>query len=321
MAAPTRVLLAATGSGHCGGVDLEQVAVELYGLDPDEFTAARNHAAAEAKNAGEVAASTAIKALRQPTLAAWLANQLVRAEPDRVDELTQLGDELREAHLTHDGTRLRELTPRRHDLVDELVQAGRALAAGGGRKVTDAVADRLTETLDAALVDPTAGQMLRSGRLTSALRHVGFGVVDEAGEPAQISSIAPRAKAAPPRPAKKATPRPAIKKAGTAAADRKAAEQRAAERQRKELEARFAEVEAEYAEAEADRVAAESELDANEHHIADMQTAVERLSEELEQARTAKEGPGANPETGARANSRHPRRPRRLLVTLLEEDK
>lgn len=44
-------------------------------------------------------------------------------------------------------------------------------------------------------------------------------------------------------------------------------------------------METEYAEAEADRVTAESELDANEHHIADMQTAVERLSEELEQAR------------------------------------
>lgn len=34
-----------------------------------------------------------------------------------------------------------------------------------------------------------------------------------------------------------------------------------------------------------ERVAADSELDANEHHIADMQTAIERLTDELEQAR------------------------------------
>jgi hypothetical protein len=47
------------------------------------------------------------------------------------------------------------------------------------------VADRVTETLDAALVDPGTAQLLRTGRLTSALRHVGFGVVDESGESAQ----------------------------------------------------------------------------------------------------------------------------------------
>jgi hypothetical protein len=54
----------------------------------------------------------------------------------------------------------------------------------GGRTVTAAVAERLAETLDAALVDPGAAQLLRGGRLTSALRHVGFGVVDETGQPA-----------------------------------------------------------------------------------------------------------------------------------------
>lgn len=210
----------------------------------------------------------------------------VRTEPDRIDELTQLGEELRDAHLTRDGGRLRELTPRRHDLVAELVQAARSHASAGGRTVTDAVADRLTETLDAALVDPTAAQMLRSGRLTSALRHVGFGVVDEAGDPAQLTSMAmrtPPARSA--RGKKRAAAHPTVKRAGTAAADREATRQRAAERNRRELEARLAEIDAEYAAAEADRAAAETELDANEHHIADMHTAIERLTEELENAR------------------------------------
>ncbi|MFC0624079.1 hypothetical protein [Kribbella deserti] len=186
-------------------MDLELVAVDLYGLAPDSFTAARNQAAAQAKAAGEITASAAIKALRKPTLAAWLANQLVRAEPDRVDELTRLGSELREAHLTRDGARLRELTPRRHELVAELVTAATRRAAEQGRKVTEAVADRLTETLDAALVDPTAAQLLRSGRLTSALRHVGFGVVDESGTPAHLTSLTIR----PNTPTTAATPTPA----------------------------------------------------------------------------------------------------------------
>jgi hypothetical protein len=48
-----------------------------------------------------------LKALRKPTLAAWLANQLVRTDPGQVNDLTELGDQLREAHLSADGPRRR----------------------------------------------------------------------------------------------------------------------------------------------------------------------------------------------------------------------
>ncbi|WP_132195497.1 MULTISPECIES: hypothetical protein [Kribbella] len=163
--------------GHCEVVvDIDSVAVELYGLTPDEFTAARNQLA-KAASGGSTAA--AIKALRKPTLAAWLANLLVRADPDGINALTELGEELRAAHLSADGARLRALTPKRHDLVKGFVASARAEAQKLDRATTPAVADRLTETLDAALIDPGAAQLLRSGQLTSALRHVGFGVVDE----------------------------------------------------------------------------------------------------------------------------------------------
>ena len=64
-----------------------------------------------------------------------------------------------------------------------------------GRAVTNTVAERLAETLDSALVDPDAAKLLRTGQLTSALRHIGFGVVDERGEP--VTAEPPRvAKAA-----------------------------------------------------------------------------------------------------------------------------
>jgi hypothetical protein len=173
-------------------VDLDAAAVELYGLTPDEFTAARNQMAKVAKSNGAATVSTAIMALRRPTLAAWLANLLVRTEPDGVNELTELGDELRAAHLSADGARLRQLTPRRHDLVQALVRTARERAKDRGRAVSATVADRLTETLDAALIDPGAAQLLRSGQLTSALRHVGFGVVDESGAPARFAPMKPR---------------------------------------------------------------------------------------------------------------------------------
>jgi hypothetical protein len=246
----------------------------LYGLPPEDFIAARNDLVKAARAAGDVAASAQVKTLRKPTLAAWLANQLVRAVPERIDELTELGAELRDAHLSRDGARLRILTPRRHDLVTELVRTARSLARDRGRKLTDSVAERLTETLDAALVDPGAAQLLRTGRLTSALRHVGFGVVDEAGEPAQLASTAPERPARTPTAAKRAKPKA---RSGT--------DDQALELRRRQLQGEVAEAVAEYDEAEAERAKVESVLDANEHHIADMRTAIERLNDELERVR------------------------------------
>lgn len=251
------------------------VAVELYGRTPDEFTAVRNQLA---KKAGGTA-GTAIRALRKPTLAAWLANLLVRTDPDGVNALTELGESLRAAHLSADGARVRALTPSRHALVKQLVDSATGQARQVGKTVTPAVADRLTETLDAALIDPGAAQLLRTGHLTSALRHVGFGVVDESGEPAKLAPMKPRA----------------VRSTGTRTAAKKAAKaqappnlsgaERAVQRRREELEARAAEVEAEYREAEQERAEAESVLDANQHNMTDLQATIERLTEELDHAR------------------------------------
>jgi hypothetical protein len=39
---PRVALLVAAAPGHCGGVDVDRAVLELYGLAPEEFTAARN---------------------------------------------------------------------------------------------------------------------------------------------------------------------------------------------------------------------------------------------------------------------------------------
>jgi hypothetical protein len=256
-------------------VDIDAAAVELYGLAPDEFTAARNQMAKAAKSSGATAASSAIVALRKPTLAAWLANLLVRTDPGGVNELTELGDELRAAHLSADGARLRELTPRRHDLVQALVRSARARAKDRGRAVSATVADRLTETIDAALIDPGAAQLLRSGQLTSALRHVGFGVVDETGAPAKLAPMKPRTVRR--APAKAPAKRAARPQAPTVDS--------ALQRRRAELRTRAQEAEAEHMEAEAERAEAGSLLDANQHQVSDLLATIDRLNDELEQAR------------------------------------
>ncbi|WP_133979036.1 hypothetical protein [Kribbella voronezhensis] len=256
-------------------MDLDAVAVELYGLAPEEFTAARNQLA---KTVGGQAAAV-IRALRRPTLAAWLANLLVRTDPDGVDALTELGEELRAAHLSADGARLRSLTPKRHALVKELVASARAEASALGRSITPAVVERLTETLDAALIDPGAAQLLRTGQLTSALRHVGFGVVDESGEPAKLAPMKPRTVRS--APAKKAT---------KAARPQQSGAERALQRRREELQSHADELEQEYLQAEKERAEAESVLDAHQHHAGDLQATIGRLTEELDQARQQLKG-------------------------------
>ena len=100
-------------------MDLDSVAEDLYGLPPDEFTAARDEAA---KQASDPTLKKAIKSLRKPTVSAHAVNQLVREHPDDIDELLDLGDELRAAMTGNKGD-VRRLTEQRRDLISSLVAA------------------------------------------------------------------------------------------------------------------------------------------------------------------------------------------------------
>jgi hypothetical protein len=115
----------------------------LYGLPPEQFTAARNQLAKTLRDTGDESGSTVVKALRKPTIAAWLANRLVRIAPDQVAELTEFGDELRQAHVSADRARLKQLTPRRHAMVQRIVDLAKSNATGAGRAVTTTTGEYL----------------------------------------------------------------------------------------------------------------------------------------------------------------------------------
>ncbi|GAA4035859.1 hypothetical protein GCM10022247_71870 [Allokutzneria multivorans] len=146
-------------------VDTEAVITELYGLEPGEFTAARNARVAEAKRDGDGEAAKAISLLRKPSTAAWLVNRLVREHSGEIDGLLELGVDLRAAHTTLDGAKLRELGQRRHRAVRELIRL-----AAGSRSLSVAVERELEQTLTTALSDPDAAAVLEAGRLTTTLR-------------------------------------------------------------------------------------------------------------------------------------------------------
>ena len=93
--------------------DLLDVADELYGLLLADFTPARDARAKELKGT-ELAAQ--VKALKKPTMSAWVANMLVRHETEHVDQVLAVGEALRDAAASLDGKELRELTKQRRQL-------------------------------------------------------------------------------------------------------------------------------------------------------------------------------------------------------------
>lgn len=258
--------------GQAGGMDLDDAADELYGLPMDEFIAARNGLVKQAKKESPEIAEQ-IRELRKPTVAAWLANQLARHRQADLTKLLELGEELRTATAAMDGDRLRELTPRRHQAVDVLVKAARELAE---KPVSQDVAQKLSETLDAAMVDPTAAAAIRSGRLTSALRHVGFGLVDESGEPSNVVSLAKARALREPAPSKKPE---------QAAPKRERRPTAAEQRRLRQAEKAVTDAEAEVDEIEARAEELADDLEQRREQVKAAQADVERLAAELEDAR------------------------------------
>jgi hypothetical protein len=145
---------------------IEEVADQLYALGPEEFTGARDDAAKEVDGDDR----KAVKALRKPTVAAYVVNMLAREHRDDVEALVALGDDLRKA-MAGKGD-IRELTEQRRNLVRELVHAAPDAA---DRELTATVEEEVAATLEAATADPDLGAAVLSGRLVKPLRYAGFG--------------------------------------------------------------------------------------------------------------------------------------------------
>ena len=157
---------------------LLEVADALYALPLDRFTPERDARAKAAKGDKDLVA--ALKALRKPSLAAWVVNLLVRREAGQVEQVLAIGAALRDAQEGMDGAELRALTKQRRQLTSAVTGQARALASDEGVKVTQSVADEVEATLTAGLVDPEAARAVRSGLLVRSLKATGVDAVDVA---------------------------------------------------------------------------------------------------------------------------------------------
>jgi hypothetical protein len=152
---------------------LREVAEELYGLRPEEFTGARTAAEKEARGAGDRELAAAVKALRRPAVAAWAVNLLGRRNAELLTQVVSLGDSLRQAQAQLQGDELRELTRQRRRLVAAVTAEARSLAESEGQRLSDAVVRQVEETLQAAMADPRAAEAVLSGLLAQPLTSTG----------------------------------------------------------------------------------------------------------------------------------------------------
>ncbi|WEO76579.1 transposase [Cryobacterium sp. SO2] len=218
-------------------VTLAAVARDLYGLDPAEFTAARNTRARELKPS-DPALAAQVAALHKPSPAAWAVNLVARERTGGLEALLLLGERMRTAQEQFDRAALGQLGTERRAAVAALARAGGDLAADRGHPLTAPVLGEVEQTLQAGTSDPAAAAAVSSGLLVRALRAVGFEPVDLDGAVA-VPGAAPAA--APPSHAGAAEPPSPVHLA--AVRRRKEAAQEAEVRER-EAEAATAELEA-----------------------------------------------------------------------------
>jgi hypothetical protein len=106
---------------------------------------------------------------------------LAALRPETLRELAELGQSMRAAQSALDVAELRRLGQERRRLLNLAVKAARTVAEEQGRKISDAVATEVEQTLRAATADEGAAAAVRSGRLLRTLSADGVDVVDLAG--------------------------------------------------------------------------------------------------------------------------------------------
>ncbi|MBY6349039.1 hypothetical protein [Rhodococcoides corynebacterioides] len=241
---------------------LDDVADELYGLDPADFVRVRTERQKQARADGDKALAKEIGALRKPTTVGWVLNVLVRDAEDEVGDLFDLGEALREAQQHLSGATLRTLTKQRQRAVRALAARAGEIAADRGHEVGDDVTREVASSLGAALADPAVADEVRAGRLLGAVEYSGFGPLGLVAVPD--------------------APEVPDDAAADEAAEDKAAEDKAAEEKEREESRRHAE--AELDDARAALSDAESTLAEVTDRRDDARAEVERLRAALAQA-------------------------------------
>jgi len=144
---------------------------ELYSAPPEDFVSVRTSLARSLRDEGRDAEARELAALRKPPLPAYLANRLAHERSRAVAALIDAAEAVASAHGKADADKLRDAQRALGDKIRGLVALAPEVA---GRPVSDAVEQRLAETLRAAATDPKTSPLLRRGVLQDEVETTGF---------------------------------------------------------------------------------------------------------------------------------------------------
>lgn len=240
--------------------DLRRIARELSAVPLGEFVGTRGARASEAANR-ELAA--AIRALRKPSVAAWVMNVFAQERPDELAEALHLAEELREAQADLDAPTLATLGKERRTLTRRLAEQAAELAEARGEKVTPATLDSVHRTISAAFFDENASTAVASGRLIRELEpsdDIDLDDVVAGGAPSSDATVSSEP-----------------------------ADELAARRRRRQAERSVQEAEDALASAERARAAAETETRSASRRLEELAVAAEDLEKQLVHLRRERE--------------------------------
>ncbi|MET0694654.1 MAG: hypothetical protein ABWY56_12045, partial [Propionibacteriaceae bacterium] len=200
--------------------------------------------------------------------------------PSDVSDLMDLGAALGDAQQRAAGADLRRFSKERHTMLEALTRQAVQLAADRGHSATEATRQEVTQTLQAALSDPSVAELVRAGRVIQPASYGGFGPMDLFG-----AGLSPEAgKAEPAEEDAASEPPEQVEEPDQPESEEDPARVEAETAVR---EAEQAATEARDAAAEAERAAEEATTRADE--LADQ---VEELRKQLEDAETAEREAG-----------------------------
>jgi len=157
------------------GSDINAEIDALFQLPLAEFTAARNALAKRLKGEGRTLDAERVKALAKPPATAWAVNQLYWQDPKAIERLLTLGERVRKAQTGKlKNADLRALLDEKKQMTSELLTRGSAILGKAGHAASPDAMRRVSATLESLAAWGDTDGLPKAGRLTADLDPPGF---------------------------------------------------------------------------------------------------------------------------------------------------
>jgi hypothetical protein len=157
------------------GSDIGAEIDALFQLSLAEFTGARNALAKRLKNEGRTLDAERVKVLAKPSSTAWVVNQLYWQDPKAIERLLALGERVRKAQTGQlKNADLRALLEEKKQMTMPLLAKASAILEEAGHAASPDSIRRVAATLESLAAWGHTEGVPEAGRLTAELDPPGF---------------------------------------------------------------------------------------------------------------------------------------------------